>query len=37
MLTGPDQARAGCNHLRSVSVSEWTLFAEMFSAGEKEL
>ncbi|KAL8277753.1 hypothetical protein RQP46_009875 [Phenoliferia psychrophenolica] len=30
-------ARAGCNHLRSVSVSEWTLYAELFSTGEKEV
>jgi hypothetical protein len=30
------QARAGCNHLRAVCMSEWTLYKELFSSGETE-
>ncbi|KAK4047521.1 Golgi transport complex subunit 3 [Microbotryomycetes sp. JL221] len=29
-------ARAGCNHLRSVCMSEWSLYRQMFSSGESE-
>ncbi|KAM0745864.1 Sec34-domain-containing protein [Meredithblackwellia eburnea MCA 4105] len=30
-------ARAGCNHLRSVCLAEWELFAQCFGTGEVEV
>ncbi|KAM0786692.1 hypothetical protein ACM66B_002137 [Microbotryomycetes sp. NB124-2] len=29
-------AKAGCNHLRSVCMSEWALYRQMFSSGQAE-
>jgi len=29
-------ARAGCNHLRSISLTEWSLYNELFTTGEAE-